>query len=187
VALLRRAQPSEVDPADLELKPSVMRGSEAMYGYMVGFELVVVAVLELTVTTGKGAPAHPPTALAGAGLAVSLGALALLRFWKNRTAVAFAVIAAALVVDLPTVPDRLAVAKLFAVFIPLAYGLILIRRQTRSTTARQRAGVEPKPAPTGRAGRKAAPAAKKPIRSGRYTPPKAKREEQPKRRWARTR
>lgn len=185
--LLRpRANDRPVDPADLELNPSDMRGTETMYGYLVAVELMVVAVLELTVTTGKGAPAHPETALAAAGLAVSAAVLAVIRARKNRTLIAFAVIIAALVVDLPPVPDRLALAKIFAVFIPLAYGLVLIRRRTRSATARQRAGLDPGPrskaAPRGRQA-----TSKKPVRTGRYTPPKSRRPEPAKRRWSRAR
>ena len=43
------------------LKPSAMRGNEALWGYVVAGELIVVSILNLMVTHGKGAPAHPNT------------------------------------------------------------------------------------------------------------------------------
>lgn len=177
---------TEVDPAELELKPSEMRGSEATYGYVVALELIVVAILELTITHGKGAPKHPQTALAVGGLAVSVVLLVIIALRKNRTLVAFATIVAALVVDLPGVPDRLALSKIFAVFIPLAYGIILIRRRSKSAAARQRAGLDPEGPRRSPEKASRAPAAKT-VATGRYTPPKAKREDAGKKRRSRTR
>jgi hypothetical protein len=177
---------TEVDPAELELKPSEMRGTEAMYGYVVALELIVVAILELTVTHGKGAPVHPDTALAAGGLGASVVLLGIIAARKNRTLIALATILAALVVDLPAVPDRLALTKLFAVFIPLAYGIILIRRRTKSATARQRAGLDPE-GPRRTSNRTGKAPVAKPVTTGRYTPPKAKREEATKKRRSRSR
>ena len=169
---------AEVDPLELELRPSDTRGTEAMYGYVVA--------LELTVTHGKGAPTHPATGLALGGLGASVLVLGIIARWKNRTVIALATIAAALVVDLPAVPDRLAVAKVFAVFIPLLYGIVLIRRRTKSTNIRRRAGLDPE-GPRRTRDKAATSSSAKPVSTGRYTPPKAKRQEEAKKRRSRTR
>ena len=55
-----RMRPSPED--DLDLKPTAMRRPEPLYGYVVGLELIFISILNLTVTHGKGAPAHPATA-----------------------------------------------------------------------------------------------------------------------------
>ncbi len=58
----RRAARSAASPEDdLDLKPTAMRRPEPLYGYVVGLELIFVSILNLTVTHGKGAPAHPAT------------------------------------------------------------------------------------------------------------------------------
>ena len=60
---------------DLDLKPtSACGGPEPLYGYVVALELIVVSILNLTVTHGKGAPTHP----APAGLVGLLASIALL-------------------------------------------------------------------------------------------------------------
>lgn len=180
----RRTRP--VDPLEFELNPWVMRGTEMMYGYVVAAELILVAILELTDTHGKGAPAHPATALSIAGLAASVLMVGLLQT-RNRTFVALSTILASLLIDLPSVPNNLVLAKLFAVFIPILYGIVLVRRRSRSAQIRQQAGLDPAPARSGgrgsggsggrrggRPGDTKTPAA--PTRtSGRYTPPKSKR------------
>lgn len=173
----RRTRP--VDPIEFELNPWVMRGTEMMYGYVVAAELILVAILELTDTHGKGAPAHPATGLSIAGLAASVLMIGLLQT-RNRTFVALSTILASLLIDLPSVPNNLVLAKLFAVFIPIVYGIVLVRRRSRSAQVRQQAGIEQ--AAPGRSGgrgpgrRGAAKPAATPTRtSGRYTPPKSKR------------
>jgi hypothetical protein len=172
----RKGRP--VDPIEFELNPWVMRGTEMMYGYVVAAELILVAILELTDTHGKGAPAHPATGLSIAGLAASVLMIGLLQT-RNRTFVALSTILASLLIDLPSVPNNLVLAKLFAVFIPILYGIVLVRRRSRSAQIRQQAGIDPAPGRSGGRGqgrRGAAKPAAAPTRtSGRYTPPKSKR------------
>lgn len=178
--------------ADAGLKPSTMRGPEALYGYVVGLELLVVSVLNLTVTHGPGAPAHPPTTLAAVGVAASIALFAVVRL-KNRMAAGFGAIVAAFFVTLPRVPNSMSIAHIFALVIPMAYGLIITQRQRRDTpklargaarggrggSARSSAGA----AGAGgagagggrRRGKKNAEAVSGPRPSARYTPPKSKR------------
>jgi uncharacterized membrane protein YgcG len=115
-----------------ELPPSRMRGTESLYGYVVAVELVVVAVLNLTVRTGTGAPAHPQTTLQVIGIAASVALFGLLQV-RSRTIVGFGAIVAAFFVTLPKVPNSLSLAHILALAVPLIYGLILTQRQRRAT------------------------------------------------------
>src|SRR6185437_4594312 len=72
----RRWLAGRADTADdASLKPATMRGTEPLYGYVVAIELIGVSILNLTVTHGTGAPAHPPTRLSVIGL---IGSIALI-------------------------------------------------------------------------------------------------------------
>lgn len=172
------------------LKPSTMRGSEALYGYVVGLELVVVAVLNLTITSGRGAPVHPQTTLAAVGVAASIAYIGTIRL-KNRMAAGFGAIVAAFFVTLPRVSNSLAIAHIFALVIPMAYGLIITQRQRRDSprpvrgAGRGRRGDAKATAsatgpagtrPGGRRGRgaKTPEPVSGPRPSARYTPPKTK-------------
>ncbi|HET9077942.1 MAG TPA: hypothetical protein VFN68_13490 [Acidimicrobiales bacterium] len=181
-------------PAD-GLKPSAMRGSEPLYGYVVGLELLVVAILNLTITHGKGAPTHPPTTLAAVGVAASIAFFAVIQT-RNRMAAGFGAIVAAFFVTLPPVPNSMAIAHIFALVVPMAYGLIITQRQRRATPKLARRGAAPRGASSsgkgsGRAGARGAagtaPAGRRgrrgkgqepvsgPRPNARYTPPKSKR------------
>jgi hypothetical protein len=159
---------------------------------VVGLELVVVAVLNLAVHTGKGAPAHPQTALQAVGLVAALAYFGVLQV-KNRTLIGFSAIAAAFFVTLPRVPNSLTLAHILALAVPVGYALIITQRQRKAANASLRAarrGGRGPAAPKGRSGEtpvgargsarraartgvKAAPSGPRP--SSRYTPPKAKR------------
>lgn len=185
------------DPAaEPDLPPSRMRGSEPLYGYVVGLELVVIAILTLVIHYGKGAPKHPQTALQIGGLAASIAYFAVLQR-KSRTLTAFAAIVAAFIVTLPAVPDSLRSTRVFVLAIPLAYGLIITQRQRKATGLTMRgtrksassagtdagskagrtstAAARPPARRGGRGRDKADPAAAGPRASSRYTPPKPKR------------
>jgi hypothetical protein len=177
---------------DPDLPPSRMRGSEPLYGIVVGLELVVVAIITLVVHGGKGAPKHPQTGLQIGGLAASIAFFAVLQR-RNRTLAAFAAIVAAFVVTLPAVPDSLRATRVFVLAIPLAYGLIITQRQRKATgltmrgtrrnpgrnedgPASRRAGSAPARPPVAKRGReKDTPAPNGPRASARYTPPKPRR------------
>ena len=191
--------PSLDGSAESELPPSRMRGSEPLYGIVVGLELVVVAVLTLVMHGGKGAPKHPQTWLQIIGLAVSVGYFAVL-LRRNRTLTTVAAFLAAIIVTLPAVPNSLRTDRTFVLAIPLAYGFILTQRQRkdtglsvrgarkgRATTGRDdgspparatRSGAPSARPATSRRGRgrgPEAPAEVGPRASARYTPPKPKR------------
>lgn len=163
-----------------DLPPSRMRGTEPMYGYLVGLELLVVAVLNLVVTGGAGAPKHPSTTLEYAGLAASVVFLGVLQV-RNRTLTGFVALGAAFFVTLPKVPSRLSVAHICALAIPLAYALIITQRQRKAVgmsarRGRRRASAASSSRPSRRAQRaRKAPEPTGPQRNARYTPPKAKR------------
>lgn len=173
---------------EASLKPSAMRGNEALYGYVVGLELIVVSILNLVVIHGKGAPAHPSTGLAVIGLVASIAAMALVRT-HHRLIVPLALIVAAFFVTLPRGPDSLGPAHIFALIIPVIYAFIVTQRQRKATQALTRAGrstpAKSTPAKStpasGRAeggrrrARKQDGAATGPTANRRYTPPKPKR------------
>lgn len=183
-------KPEVVDPEEAQLPPSRMRGTEPLYGYVVALELFVVGILNLVITTGKGAPAHPQTGLEIVGVIAPLIFVGLLVRFRNRTIVGFAAIVAAFFVTLPRVPSSLAIAHVFALVVPLGYGLIITQRQRRALGKEMRSGTRKgaNRASTGssargaegradrRRGRKRSqPEPTGPRPSARYTPPKAKR------------
>lgn len=179
----RPGQPSDAESDEVPLKPSAMRGNEAMYGYVVLLELVIVAVLNLTVTHGAGAPKQSQAVISGLGLAAAAAFAAVLQL-RNRMITGFAAIIGAFVVTLPKVPTRLQSYHIFALAIPLVYALVLAQRQRKASMAQLRTG---KPAQTSPSQRRPAREARAPRRasrtvtptgpqaSGRYTPPKVKR------------
>ena len=189
-------RPARAEVVDDGLKPSAMRRPEPLYGYVVALELLVVSILNLTITKGKGAPAHPNTGLAVAGVAAAIGLAAIIFRFKHRTVVGFAAIAAAFVVNLSRGPNSLAVAHVFALVFPFAYAFIITQRQRKLMTAQlkaARAGGGAGSRSGGRAGgagsrrsagagsgrrRGSAPAPKPsgPRPNARYTPPKPKRQ-----------
>ena len=187
------AKATEATEMEPDLPPSRMRGSEPLYGYVVGLELVVIAVLTLVMHGGKGAPKHPQTWLQIAGLVASLAYFAVLQR-RSRTLTAFSAIVAAFIVTLPAVPDSLRATRVFVLAIPLAYGLIITQRQRKATGlsmrgARKsprsggaddggkprRAGSAPARPPARRRREKDVPAQAGPRANARYTPPKPRR------------
>jgi hypothetical protein len=188
-------EPEPESDEDLNLKPSTMRGSETMYGYLVALELIVVSIINLTDTHGAGAPTGPqrlfganisPHSLSVFGLAVSIAVLGIVHWVRHRFVVAFAGIIAAFFVTLPKVPNSLTTTHLVALVIPVVYAFVLTQRQRKDSLARTRqAGGAPArgsapanrrgDAPAGRRSRKNEPAPTGPKPSSRYTPPKPKR------------
>jgi hypothetical protein len=190
------AQPLEgayLDEADL--KPSAMRGTEPLYGYLVAAEVLVVAILNLTDTHGPGAPAHPDTALAAAGIAGAAAVAAAIRFTRHRMIVAFVTIAAAFLVSVPKIPNSLEVVHVIAIAVPFVYAFILTQRQNKARVTEikearaagsgaggSRAGrtagarrAEAEATRRERRGRRGVPEPSGPKASNRYTPPKPKR------------
>jgi hypothetical protein len=182
--LTPRGGRGEPEPDDPSLKPATMRGTEALYGYVVALELIAVSVLNLTVTHGKGAPTHSSTKTAVIGLIASIALIGVVRI-HHRLIVPFGTIIAAFLVTLPKVPDSLTSAHLLALIIPVVYAFMLTQRQRKSTTAQARAGraATARGAPperradavSRRRARQEAARQTGPRPNRRYTPPKAKR------------
>jgi hypothetical protein len=158
-----------------------------MYGYVVMLELIAVAIINLVVVHGAGAPKHSQTTVSLLGLvaAVVFGVLIQTR---NRFIVGFACIFAAFVVaSIPQVPNSVRPYHLFGLIIPLVYALLLTQRQRKASMALARSGKVPSPKTP--AERRTEAAARRqqrrrgktverpsgPTASSRYTPPKAKR------------
>jgi hypothetical protein len=189
-----RAVSAEPDD-ELNLKPSELRGSEVMYGYMVAFELIVVSILNLTVTHGPGAPTGSqrllganltPHTLSVIGLLASIALIGVVYWVRHRFVVAFAGIIAAFFVTLPKVPNTLTVAHLIALVVPVVYAFILTQRQRKASLAQSREGgrsASTRSSPADRrAGsterrrnRRKGPETTGPKANRRYTPPKPKR------------
>jgi hypothetical protein len=182
--LPRDPKPEADTPTD-DFPASRLRGTEPLYGVVVGLELLVVAILNLAVQGGAGAPKHPDTLIMVLGVAVSVGFIGLLAL-RNRTVASFGAIGAAFFVTLPKVPSSLSLAHIMALLVPLAYALIITSRQRKMAKgALQRGGRRAPRMSESRQSRAtrsrntttARPAAKAAGRptSGRYTPPKARR------------
>jgi hypothetical protein len=180
------AQARATTPVDeSDLKPTEMRGNEAMYGYILSAELIVVSVFNLIFTHGQGAPAHPPTTLSAIGLIVSIGFGALVRT-HNRFIVSFAALIAAFFVTLPRIPQSLFIFHIFGLIFPLIYALVLMQRQRKATLATTKGGSAGRSTPAQRRAeadarrrerrqRRGGQPAPKVAPNRRYTPPKTKR------------
>jgi hypothetical protein len=153
---------SAPDGAADDLKPSTMRGTEPMYGYLVALELVVVSILNVAVTHGKGAPKHPSTGLSMVGLGASIALIGVIQL-RHRFLTGFAaIIAAFTVASLPKVPNSLALYHLFAIVFPLAYALVLTQRQNKAKMAQTRARVKSRRAASEKSGAREGPAKRAP-------------------------
>jgi hypothetical protein len=192
---VERFEDEGLDFDEADLKPSAMRGPEPLYGYVVAAELLVVAILNLTDTHGPGAPAHPDTALAAAGILGAAALAAAIRFTRHRMVVAFVTIAAAFLVTVPKIPTSLELVHVIAIAVPFVYAFILTQRQNKaraaeikqaragaSSSGSSRAGrtgparrTEDQAKRRDRRGRRGVPEPSGPKASNRYTPPKPKR------------
>jgi hypothetical protein len=174
---------------DLSLKSTAMRGTEALYGYVVALELIGVSILNLTVTHGKGAPTHPATGWAVIGLLASIALIGVIQT-HHRLIVAFAAVIAAFFATLPRVPNSVSSAHVLALIIPVVYAFVLAQRQRKAASAQARAGrsgggqvaggrAGPSerrgPATSRRRSRRETSGPSGPQKNRRYTPPKAKR------------
>jgi hypothetical protein len=189
-SLRRAATADEAAGADdLELKSTAMRRPEPLYGYVVALELIFVSILNLAVTHGKGAPAHPATTWSVVGLLVSIGLIPVIRITNHRLIVAFYAIIATFFATQPRTPSSLAITHFLALGIAIVYAFWLSQRQRKAAAARARSGKSgstgtaearssrqrPGNARAGRRGRRDKDVPAGPQASGRYTPPKAKR------------
>jgi hypothetical protein len=182
---LPEPEPVDEDATD-DFPAGRLRGTEPLYGIVVGLELLVVAILNLAIQGGAGAPKHPDTFIMIIGVVASVAFLGLLAV-RNRTVASFAAIGAAFFVTLPKVPSSLSLAHIMALLVPLAYALIITSRQRKMAKATLQRGGSRAPRRTretrqtrttrSRNATTTRPAARSTGRptSGRYTPPKARR------------
>ena len=184
-----RLEPGESGEPDVQavdtLKPSAMRGTELRYGVAVAVILVVIAVLNLVIRHGAGAPKHPQTGLAVIGLIASLAVFPLLRT-RNRFIVPFAALVAALLVSLPSGPNQVKSLHAVVIIFPFAYALLLTQRQRKAAmaqarlkaanrSANQAATATSRPSTRGGRRRRNVEQPTGPTANRRYTPPKPKR------------
>jgi hypothetical protein len=165
-------------PAEDAANPASMKGNEPILGLVVAFVILIVAVLDLTVTKGTGAPKHAETwaPLIGIGLAV---VLAVSLRWRNRLASPFIAIFAAYFVEVGKTPKSLTYPHVLALAsaVGVAVMLTLRHRQDQKAAGTVSAADRRAAADARRRRRKGEPepvtAVKRPPPSARYTPPKA--------------
>lgn len=155
------------------LPPVRLRDWEIPAAYVVAGVVALVAVLELTVTTGTGAPKNPDVILPAVGLVLAVGQAISVR-WANRLVTGILGIVAGFTLGYTKTPDSLSLVRDVGLFVPFVYGFIMTQRQSRA----QRALGGPRGSRRSRGGGRSSPVAAEPT-SGprpnrRYTPPKAK-------------
>ncbi len=190
-SLNRAAMPEDAASPDdgVDLKPTTMRRPEPLYGYVVALELIFISILNLVVTHGKGAPAHPATAWSAVGLLAAIAMIPIIRLTNHRLIVAFYTVVATFLATQPRTPSSLAITHFLALGIAIVYAFWLSQRQRKAATARARSGQSGSSAGGagrssrqrtgtsggGRRSRREKDASTGPQASRRYTPPKAKR------------
>lgn len=183
-----------------QLPPSRLQGTEPMYGWVVGLEILAVSVVVAFARHGAGAPKTVSTAddvLMAAGIALALAYLALLRV-RNRTIAAFGAIIAAYIPSLVPGPTWVRDVTEIGLLPPLIYAVIVAQRMRKATKAamsnpKAQAGPSGRPPGTKTNGRASARSSRErpaprsrrgsnqgltstgPQRNARYTPPKPKR------------
>ncbi|MBO0729327.1 MAG: hypothetical protein J2P57_08720 [Acidimicrobiaceae bacterium] len=164
-----------VDPKDFQ--PDELR-----YGFVVAGIIAVVAVLNMAVTTGRGAPHNPPYLLSGIGLALSAAVVGLL-LARRRMLAPFAAVAAAFCVTYGRTPNSLEVPHFVAIIAPVVWAFWITQRSNKAMRAQRmeaaRAKKEARQATRGQSGRQAGgrrgkkePEPTGPAANRRYTPPK---------------
>ncbi len=173
--LSHRGEEGGEGPSD----PNAMTRNESLFGYSAAALVVAAAIFVLTVTTGKGAPAHPSNQAYPIGaLVLGVGALACMRL-RNRFMACIVLILGAAAASLPKTPNSLSGVKIIALVVPFAFVLVVSQRQRKAQralgpTPRAR-GARTRDGPEARGRRRPAPTRTPARTSGRYTPPKSKR------------
>lgn len=156
--------------------PTRMSGREPLFGYIAAGVIVLASILNLVVTTGPGAPAHPTVWPNYAGILFAVALTVSIRF-RNRMLSPFIAIFGAFFVTLAKGPDSLSLPHIVTLLVGVAFAMIVSlhqrrdqkamgpvtpadRRAAADARARRRRG-EPEPTVT-----------KHPAPNRRYTPPK---------------
>lgn len=159
--------------------PNRMQGNEPLFGIAAAIVIALGAILDLVVTTGKGAPAHPTTWTAYVALLLAIGLIVSLRF-RNRLASPFIAIFGAFFVTLEKGPDSLEIPHIAVLVIAVAFAVIVSLHQRRDqrifhpppTPAERRAAAEARRRRK-RGEPELPPPVKRPPPNRRYTPPKS--------------
>lgn len=161
----RRAEPER------PLRPMELREWEIPLGYAIAAILVVVAVLELTVTTGAGAPKTHNPILPAVAIVSALTMAATIRF-KNRFVTALSGVVGGVLINFAQTPHSLSIPRSIGFLVPFAYAFVVVNRHNRAVRVQR----GPRNAGQGgaRRGSKVQPEPTGPKASRRYTPPKAK-------------
>ncbi|HLH46149.1 MAG TPA: hypothetical protein VKV25_03255, partial [Acidimicrobiales bacterium] len=158
-----------VEQAPVALPPTRMRGREPLQAYAIAAILAAIGLVNLFVTTGKGAPAHPQLWLSYVGIVLALFLAGTVQF-RNRLISPFTAIVAAFFVTTARAPSALQYPHLVALLAALYFALSVALRQRRD----QRAVAGTARSRPGRRGpsEAEAPTSTRPAANRRYTPPK---------------
>jgi hypothetical protein len=158
---------------------SRMQGREPLMGYVAAAAIAIGGVLDVVVTKGKGAAAHPDTWEAYAGIVLAAAVVASVQY-RNRLLSPFVAIFGAFFVTLPKGPSSLSIPHIVVLMVAVAFAVIVSmhqRRDQRALTPPMRAADRRAAADARRRRRKGEPEAPPPIKrppaNRRYTPPKA--------------
>jgi hypothetical protein len=156
-----------------------MKGNEPTLGYGLVAVLIIVAVADLLITKGKGAPKHTTAWEPVVGIVLALVVAGTLRL-RNRMVTPLIAVVAVFFLTLDKGPNSLELPHLFALILSIAYALTLSmrqRREQRALTGMSAAQTRRAQADARRRRRKGEPEVetgpKRPAASRRYTPPKA--------------
>jgi hypothetical protein len=154
-------------------RPIELREWEIPAGYAVAGLIVLLAVLELTITHGKGAAKNPSPILPLIALVVGLAQAATIRF-KNRLLTGILGVAGGLLIAYVRVPDSLGILHSIGFLAPFVYAFLVTQRHSRAQRALQGPRNRRQGGGGSRRGSQAPPEPGGPKASRRYTPPKAK-------------
>ncbi|MDQ6839020.1 MAG: hypothetical protein M3137_11990, partial [Actinomycetota bacterium] len=115
------------DDPDQTGSPVRMRGNEATLGYAAAAVLTIIPVIFLTVTTGKGAPAHPVTAAAAIGVVLGLVMAASIRL-SNRILTAFLAVGSSLATTATAVPTSVRPLSTVDLLAALGFAMLITLR-----------------------------------------------------------
>lgn len=178
--------PKPASPAAGDLRPIRLRDWEIPVGYLVAAFVVLLAVLELVITKGKGAPKTPDTLLPVVALIIGVAQAATISL-KNRLVTGILGVLGGLAVAYVRVPDSLSIPHSIGFIGPFVYAFLITQRHSRAQRAlqgprRPRQGGGGSGARGGSGSGSGRRGSKAPIEptgikaSRRYTPPKPKEE-----------
>jgi hypothetical protein len=113
---------------------SRMQGREPLMGYVAAAAIAIGGVLDVVVTKGKGAAAHPDTWEAYAGIVLAAAVVASVQY-RNRLLSPFVAIFGAFFVTLPKGPSSLSIPHIVVLMVAVAFAVIVSMHQRRDQRA----------------------------------------------------